>query len=233
MRANIVLIILCIGNIGCAQNETRRIFYRDPFLDSFRDRNAKVIAGSSPDYELFFDSIFLDDAGNIIRRRNRFEREWQRFDTNFFITRRLYISDIEANYLINYQLKNDTIIQRWSRLPHSLWSNADSDSSVFDREVFFVLDSIGRFRESIDKQLSEISEYTYGEKSELLSIVTCGIDTCRVPYNISYKYTQDLKLLRISYYQDGYPPRRQDFFNGDLLDSIVFPEYKMIYKVVR
>lgn len=223
-------LLLLVGWLSSCNNSKKTLVSSDPYLDSFRGHELSKMIGTSPQDSFYVDTTQFDASGNIIRMKKIGLREQRSFNDQHLIVRLLKLGDgLGENYVVKYRFDELSINQQWFRLRHLNWTYNNKDSLALEKTVEYRLDETGRIVECIDPANEEKSFFKYNASGQVEKVVAMDLND-KVRYQILYYYQEGFRLDRRVIGAPGETPFREDFFNGNLLDSTRFQTHTVIYR---
>ena len=159
-----ILVLIGLTFISC---NTEGVHLENPLLDSFKNRGINVVVQYSINPLSFYDTLFLDENGQVIKHVAPLTIERLKFNSDGFLERVLTQSDTKNNYVIINELKSsDTLVQKWFELSHNNWiySQEDIVKPEIDRKTFILKN--GKVIEQYDNFEKVI--YEYGKDGKLI-----------------------------------------------------------------
>lgn len=213
--------------------------YPDPYAQLFRSKGISCVVVYDSEYPLNVDSLFLDDYGNIVRRKRVASDERYCFNELFFPTRVMKIDEFSSNYVIVYQNSDEKKewIQKWIKVKGYKWEYDTMDFLVQQsKSLQLNFDSEGRLLEEKDSLLNRITRYSYRD-SLLVSKEIYDYRKDRVVNTVRYIYNENNYLSQIEEYTGKFLELHHFVSNEGLPDSTVLKgeiilKYKYIYSHV-
>lgn len=203
--------------LSCEKHES--IEMRDPFLDSFKGKSIKkVVSFESKDMRLA-DTIFFDEQGNIIEKRQYGLTLKTAYDSAGFPTRMLFLNDAPYNFIIDYRVDktHSRITQRWRTIRTMDWNFRESDINKTSFNVVTFEYDNGVITAKKDSLANLTTRYFYNDEGKLIRQEIID-DDGELSKSIVYEYAPDRKLVSIYAKLSQVDLYRHHFTNG-LLDS--------------
>jgi len=230
-RINIVFFIFFL-HASCEHTVNEGIFYPDPFKDAFKGRGIRMMASYAPDMPFLIDSVYFNQKGEIIEKREFKTIKRYEYNEFGFLVRLLALDDVPSNYYFRYKREGKDLLQQWYLIKHLRWDfDENNDLEKIERVVRFVLDDSKRIIKEVDKNSGRITDYKYNAKGKLVEkVVTSNENGNLGILRWLYEYGDTNNLEKIEYFKDT-TLLIEHYYNSDgLLETSQEDSYTMLYR---
>lgn len=194
--------------------------------------DSKIIAflGTEKSGRYDNDTLYLDNAGRIVKRNYEYSITRWEYDSNNYKTRLMHESDYFSNYLISHQLKRDTLYEYWYPLKSPVWEYQESDIDSNRVSIDKYLLDRGMPIKFIDSDGS-YDNYYYNDTNQIVKIDRYS-KSGELGVEVSYKYDGG-KLKEVATKHVDGKFYETIYFSDGLLDSIVDIDFNRKYTVLE
>lgn len=226
------LLILVTFFSGCSKilpkNEFLPLTENDPLLESFYGRGVKMTLVKDSESLLIVDTICFDMNGRIVEKIELYSRIRLEYDSIGNLIRKLILNDIPSNYLIEYEIADKLVYQKWFLLSHLNWELGNEKLEDPDRVILYKFDENGKIQQEEDLGIGEITKYEY-EDSRLSSKLVYFNSSPEPTIRWTYLYRANGLLENIKCWSKERLISDHYFGVDGMLDSTIMKGYTLTY----
>jgi hypothetical protein len=140
-----LLFVICVAQLfwGCLDNKLIKNI-PDPYLESFWGKSIRRVTQEpcsdsvGEETKTYFETLELDEAGNVVCTKNRFSKENRVFEGNHLLTSIEYSGDTYFKKIFDYRYNKEerTILRTSYALKHGTENSNTTDTASTQRTVF-------------------------------------------------------------------------------------------------
>jgi hypothetical protein len=204
--------------IGCSKE---RILYPDPVAQNYFQKNIHFVVTRDTDASRPYDTIFFDKSGYVTHETGLMKDIYLQFDSCFFLTHSLSITDGLYNYYFTYHNDNaGNIVQVQHEIRHLNWdiNYMDVDSAKTTTSAIFIVND-GKIVEERRPKENSITKFLYDDFNRLFKSEKTDVGGVT---KWEYTYFNNKKLLKESkHFLDGHLRKTEYFSLTGLKDSTI------------
>lgn len=214
---NFLFIMVLATVVGCESGDKIRLSnYPNPVAIALKNKRiGRVVSLDS----VFTKYLRYDNEGRLVCDSSILEMNKYEYDTNGYLVRYFYNSDVWSNYLIENHLEGDSLFQKWIPIKEESWlfDSSKLDYSKVEMKAYHIMKN-GKPSVFVEES-GDYTLFNYDDFGRLISKVTRRPSLKFEGWIQSelYYYSQSLDSIEIKY---GDKVLTTKYFSSGVLDSV-------------